>query len=186
MHPLKSFYFSLFFGKRFYRLLAGVILVFVISYVNPFIFQVAEATLVLFFLLSFLDFGILFMKRNPVSVHRILPERLGNTEENTMHWQLENHYPFRVWLQLIDEFPEAWQIRDFKRSLILEPGGKSELNHLIRPRERGEFFFGDIQVFIKSPLQLIHRRKTISANESPDVTSTGVQDPYHRSREYWL
>jgi len=169
MHALKSFYFSLFFGKRFYRLLAGVILVFVISYVNPFIFELAEAALVLFLLLSFLDFGILFMKSNPVSVHRILPERLGNTEENTMHWQLENHYPFRVWLQLIDEFPEAWQIRDFKRSLMLEPGGKSELNHIIRPRERGEFFFGDIRVFIKSPLQLIHRRKTISANESVKV-----------------
>jgi uncharacterized protein (DUF58 family) len=143
MHLLKSLYLSLFFGKRFYRLLALVILVFVISYVNPFIFQVAEAALVIFLLLNLLDFGILFLKRNPVSVYRILPERLSNTEENTLHWQLENHYPFRVWLQLIDEFPEAWQIRDFKRSFILEPGEKSVLSHLIRPRERGEFFFGD-------------------------------------------
>jgi uncharacterized protein (DUF58 family) len=175
MRQLKSLYFSLFFGKRFYRLLAGVILFYVISYVNPFIFQVAEAALGLFLLLSFLDFGILFMKSNPVSVHRILPERLGNTEENTLHWQLENHYPFRVWLQLIDEFPEAWQIRDFKRSFILEPGEKSELSHLIRPRERGEFFFGDIQVFIKSPLQLIHRRKTIPAPESVKVYPAFLQ-----------
>lgn len=169
MHRVKSFYLSLFFGKRFYRLLALVILVFVISYSNPFIFQIAEAALVLFLLINLFDFGILFMKGNPVTVYRSLPERLSNTEENTIHWQLENHYPFRVWLQLIDEFPEAWQIRDFKYSFILEPGKKTEASHLIRPRERGEFFFGDIQVFIKSPLQLILRRKTISANESAKV-----------------
>jgi uncharacterized protein (DUF58 family) len=166
---LKMFWRSLFLGKRFYRLLAAVIFILVLSYTISFLFYAAQLALGLLLLAAILDYAILFLRRNPVSVQRILPGRLGNGEENNMYWQVGNHYPFRACLQLIEEFPEAWQIRDFILKVKLEPGEKIISPFRIQPRERGEFFFGDQHVYIKSPLQLIIRRKTFHAKESIKV-----------------
>jgi uncharacterized protein (DUF58 family) len=150
-------------------LMSAVIFGFVLSYGFSFLFYAALMALGIILLALLLDFIVLFSKRNPISVQRILPDRLSNGDENTMQWQITNHYPFRTRLQLIDEFPEAWQIRDFSLRTILEPDEKTVLKFIIRPKERGEFFFGDQHIFIKTPLQLILRRKTYQAKESVKV-----------------
>jgi uncharacterized protein (DUF58 family) len=169
MHILKQLWLSVFLGKRFYRLMASVILLFILSYFIPFLFSVALLLLGLFLLTLILDISILFSKRNPVSVKRILPERLSNGEENILLWQVGNKYPFRTYLQLVEEFPEPWQIRDFRRRLVLEPDENTTIQLIIRPKDRGEFFFGDIHVFIKTPLQLLLRRKTFETKEPVKV-----------------
>jgi uncharacterized protein (DUF58 family) len=169
MSILKKMFLSIFLGKRFYRMMAAVIFLFVLSYPVPFLFNIAVLALALLACAGLFDYLILFTKRTPVSVKRILPERLSNGEENMMHWEIVNHYPFRAAMQLMDEFPEAWQIRDFKLKFLLEPDEKTTLQYTIRPKNRGEYFFGDLYVFAKTPLQLIIRRKTFSAIESVKV-----------------
>ncbi len=169
MAVLKQLWLSLFFGKRFYRSLTAVIFLFVLSYGFSFLFSIAVIALAVILLGLLLDYIVLFSKRNPVNVQRILPERLSNGEENTVSWQITNQYPFRVRIQLMDEFPEVWQIRDFRLKTILEPDEKIKLFFTIRPRERGEFFFGNLHCYFKTPLQLIQRRKTFHLKESVKV-----------------
>jgi uncharacterized protein (DUF58 family) len=169
MGMLKQLYFSVFLGKRFYRLLAAVIFLFLISYGIPFLFYAALLALLLFSLTAILDYAVLFSKQKPVSAQRILPERLSNGEGNTIFWEIANHYPFPAGLHLIDEFPENWQIRDFKLKTKLSPGEKSVLHYFFKPAERGEFNFGDLHIYIKTPLQLIIRRKTFSVKETARV-----------------
>jgi uncharacterized protein (DUF58 family) len=169
MPNLKKMFLSIFLGKRFYRLMAAVIFLFVLSYPVPFLFNIALLALSLLACAGLFDYLILFTKRTPVSAKRILPERLSNGDENMMHWEIINHYPFRAAMKLMDEFPEAWQIRDFKLKFLLEPDEKTTLQYIIRPKNRGEYFFGDLYVFAKTPLQLIIRRKTFSAKESVKV-----------------
>ncbi len=166
---LKQFWLSIFLGKRFYRTMAAVIFLFLLSYFIPFFFNIALLFLGLFSFVLTLDFLVLFSKRNPVSAKRILPERLSNGDENIIHWQITNNYPFRSELQLIEEFPEAWQIRDFKMKLVLDPDENKVAQYTLRPNKRGEFFFGDLHIFIKSPLQLLQRRKTFTSKESVRV-----------------
>ena len=163
---IKLLFSSVFFGKRFYRFMAVIIFLFVVSYGISFFFNIAVLALALFLLAAFLDYLLLFAKQNPVAVQRILPDKLSNGDENTIQWQIKNNYPFRARLQLLDEFPEPWQIRDFGIRTRLEPDEKTSLGYIVRPKERGEFFFGDLHLFIKTPLQLIIRRKTFSAKES--------------------
>jgi uncharacterized protein (DUF58 family) len=157
---------AVFFGKWFYRLMTVIIFLFVLSYGIPFLFNMAGLALILLLMTVMLDFWILFANRNPVSVQRLLPERLSNGEENKMQWEIRNNYPFRVRVQLLDEFPEPWQIRDLTMRTILESEEKTTLDYIIRPKERGEYFFGDLHVFIKTPLQFIIRRKTIPSKEA--------------------
>ena len=160
---------SIFFGKWFYRLMTVIIFLFVLSYGIPFMFNMAALALILLLMTVMLDFWILFGNRNPVSVQRLLPERLSNGEENKMQWEIRNNYPFRVRVQLLDEFPEPWQIRDLSMRAVLESEEKIILDYIIRPSERGEYFFGDMHVFIKTPLQFIIRRKTIPSREAIKV-----------------
>jgi len=169
MEVIRQNWDSLFFGKRFYRFMAAIIFIFVLSYGIPFLFNVAVLCLIVFILAVVLDWALLFAKRNPLSAQRILPDRLSNGDENTIHWHILNKYPFRCRLQLLDEFPEAWQIRNFTLHVVMEPEEKTVLNFSIIPKERGEFFFGDLHIFIKSPLQLILRRKTFSEKKSVKV-----------------
>jgi uncharacterized protein (DUF58 family) len=169
MRTLKQLWLSVFLGKLFYRLMTAVIFLFVLSYFIPFIFNISLVVLCLSSLALILDFTILFANSNPVFIKRILPERMSNGEENILYWLIANSYPFRTDLLLIDEFPEPWQIRDFKWKVKLEPDEKTTVQYSIRPRERGEFFFGDMHIFIKTPLKLIIRRKTFSAKESVKI-----------------
>jgi len=169
MGILKQFYYGLFFGKRFYRMMAVIIFLFIISYGIPFLFIVAQFGLVIFILAVIVDFTILFHKKEPVSVQRILPEKLSNGDENNMIWNLLNLYPYKIRVSLIDEFPESWQIRDCKLKTALEPFEKTELSYKIRPKKRGEYFFGNLNLYIQTPLQLILRRKTFSAEAGVKV-----------------
>jgi len=162
MRVLKWLFGSVFFGKRFYRFMAVIIFLFVVSYGISFFFTVAVLTLALFLLTALLDYLLLFAKQNPVAVRRILPDKLSNGDENPIKWEIKNNYSFRARLQLLDEFPEPWQIRDFRMRTRLEPDEKTTVDYIVRPKERGEFFFGNLHLFIKTPLQLIIRRKTLS------------------------
>ena len=166
MGILKQWYLSLFLGKRFYRFLAFVILLFLFSYGFSILFNVAMLALILLLLTCMLDYVVLYSKRNPLSVSRILPERMSNGEENEIYWMITNNCPFPARLQLVDEFPENWQIRDFKMKTKLEAAEKTRLSYQFKPGERGEFYFGDMHLFIKSPLLLIVRRKTYPAKEA--------------------
>src|ERR1700733_7031642 len=147
MGILKQLYLSIFLGKRFYRSMATVIFLFALSYLIPFLFDIALMALGLLACLLLLDWLVLYAKRNPVSGERILPERLSNGDGNMVFWKIANHYPFRARLLLLDEFPESWQIRNFKMNSILEPDGQATLEYMIYPKERGEYFFGDLYMF---------------------------------------
>ena len=80
MH-IKHLWLSIFLGKRFYRLMAAVIFLFILSYFIPFLFISLYYSWI-FTLAFILDFLVLFSKKNPVSAKRFLPERLSNGEEN--------------------------------------------------------------------------------------------------------
>ena len=95
MGILKRFFLSLFLGKRVYRSLAAVIFLFILSYLIPFLFDIAVLALGLLVCLVVLDWLVLYTKRNPVLVTRILPDKMSNGDGNIIYWQISNHYNFR-------------------------------------------------------------------------------------------
>ena len=141
-----------------------MIFIFVLSYFIPFLFGIGQILFLLLLLALVLDYAVLFSNRNPVEVQRVLPEKLFNGEENRISWLIRSHYSFNTRLQLVDEFPGSWQIRDFKLKFLAKPEERVEFSHIITPRERGEFFFGRIYLYAKTPLQLVFRRKAFPAN----------------------
>src|SRR3982750_2572637 len=111
MRILKRLYLSIFLGRRFYWALAVTIFLFALAYLIAFLFEIALMVLGLLLCLIVLDWLVLYAKKNPVSVNRILPDKLSNGDVNTIYWNIVNHYNFRARFQMLDEFPESWQIR---------------------------------------------------------------------------
>jgi uncharacterized protein (DUF58 family) len=166
---LKRFYRSLFFARRFYGLFVGVIVLFVLSYGIPFLFVIAQLCLLFIALVATLDYLVLFARKDPVAVRRECPERFSNGDPNPVKLVVTNQYPFQVSLRIIDELPDQFQLRNFSLDCSLKAGERRELPYQLRPTERGEYVFHSINVFIKSPFNLLVRRKTLEAAKTIKV-----------------
>jgi uncharacterized protein (DUF58 family) len=116
-----------------------------------------------------LDWLILFSRGNPILVRRDLPERFSNGDHNPVRLLVTNQYPFRVTLRIIDELPDQFQQRDFSLYCMMKAEERQELDYRLRPTERGEYRFHDINVFIKSPLSLLVRRKILDGEKMVKV-----------------
>ncbi len=114
--------------------------------------------LLLFTGFCLLETFLLFKIRQPVKTERLLPGRLSNGDENTIKIYIENMYPFRVEVRVIDEIPHQFQKRDFEIELSLEPGADKLLSYTLSPVVRGEYNFGRTHFFLNTSIGLIRRR----------------------------
>jgi uncharacterized protein (DUF58 family) len=172
---------SLYFHTRLFQLLAVNICLFLLA----FFFPALDAAAKLFFLLLSIAFAadlffLFAFNRKPV-IRREIPERLSNGDDNPVHIHLQNRYPFAVKAEVIDELPLQFQQRNFLLKLKLRPGESRELTYHLRPTERGEYHFGQVQVFIRSLLGFIER-KFVGA----EAVMVPVYPSFIRMRQYQL
>ncbi|HEY8388739.1 MAG TPA: DUF58 domain-containing protein [Parasegetibacter sp.] len=152
----------LFFGTRTYRVLIAIVALFVISFAVSWLFVIAQGILLLFFVIVITDFIILFSQRNLLTAKRMLPDRFSNGDENPVVVLIENNYPFNTTVEILEEVPVQFQLRSHKKTLLLRPGAHASWEYTLKPVERGEYYFGNINLYAKSPLQLVVRRIIIS------------------------
>ena len=148
---------SLFFTTRLYMVLVGVIILFILSYFLPWLYFFATASFFVCVVFAVLDYFILY-SGGGVRVSRQLPERFSNGDQNKVSLLVRNRYPFRVHLRILDELPAQFQRRNFSLFVVLKGHEKESMTYFVRPAERGEYLFHDINTFIKSPLSLVVRR----------------------------
>jgi len=154
---IKEYVKPLFFSRRFYWALVGIIVFFIVAYSLPVIFILAKLGLLLFVLMILLDYLVVFLGGG-IHMERILLDSFSNGDDNTVEIVLRNKYSFKAWIKIIDELPEQFQKRDFLFTAIIERGAEKNIQYLVRPVERGEYEFHDINAFIKSPLGFVVRR----------------------------
>lgn len=108
--------------------------------------------------LTVLDTIILFSARTGVRGIRQLPEKFSNGDKNTIRLVISNYYTFPVYVNIIDEIPEQFQVRNFNIVRKLDPSSTSELEYQLRPVDRGEYYFGALNIYVTSIFGLIARR----------------------------
>ena len=157
--PLYTNYIKpLFFGRRFYWSLVGVIVLFILSYSWTALFRVAQITLLFVIVMVLLDYVLLFSRKRNITIERIMPDRFSNGDLNKVQLTIANRYHFRISIKVIDEIPVQFQRRDFLVDAMLNSNELKTVEYTLRPVERGEYVFHDTNVFVKSPLQLVVRR----------------------------
>lgn len=146
---------SLRFTNRTYGLAIGLITGFVAAYLFPALYPVMVGFTWLVALACIADAYILTRQPDAITAVRIPNyQRLSNGDVNSIVLDLENRYPFPVKIEVIDELPVQFQIRDFKLSTWLRSGEQRRFRYDLRPLQRGEYHFGRIQVFVSTRLGL--------------------------------
>ncbi len=153
-----SFFRQLYFNNRFYLLLGIVAAVLALGFALPVLFAVGKTLLLLVLGLSLADILNLFMNGKGLNASRSTPRILSLGSSNTVHLHVNNPSSLRLSLVIIDELPEQFQRRDFSIRLTLAPKEEKSLHYTLSPDKRGEYFFGNINLFLSTKLGLAQRR----------------------------
>jgi uncharacterized protein (DUF58 family) len=122
-------------------------------------FLLAKILLLFFVLLLIFDAVLLFFtNRQLVLLRRILPEKLSNGDENRVVIYITNNHFFKLQVEIIDEIPPQFQIRDLNFKMVLKPYEEQIIHYVLIPKERGEYDFGFTNVYVSTQIGLWCRR----------------------------
>jgi len=136
----------------------GILVCFVLAYIFPVLYQATWLLLYIFSAFLIIDFLLLFASNQRFTGDRQTVEKFSNGDENAVTVKIENGYGFPVRLKVIDEIPFQFQVRDFQVFRNVAAGGQDAFEYFLRPRERGEYYFGKLNIYVSSPLRLVARR----------------------------
>lgn len=121
-----------------------------------------------------LDILLLYVSKG-IEASRKTPEKLSNGDLNPIQVTIKNQYTFPVSVKIIDEIPFQFQIRDFKIIKTIPASTQKEIGYDLRPTERGEYSFGNLNIYVSSPLKLISRRFTFDKDQMVPTYPSYIQ-----------
>ena len=111
---------------------------------------------------------MLFYRRG-IDASRLCAERFSNGEENEVKLFVDNGFPFKVKVDVIDESPVVFQRRDISYITSLNSHQGKNIIYKLRPTNRGVYSFGKIRVFASTIIGLIQRRFTCGNDQDIKV-----------------
>ncbi len=169
------YYRNLFLSNRLFAGLGASAILFLISFFFNWLGIIPELFFWTIILLFFVDVLLLYRISKGVFAKRHAPERLSNGDDNELGIYIENLYSFNIHAEIIDEIPFQFQRRDISFKTELQPRQHKVINYLLRPTKRGEYEFGLIRVYVKSPIGLITRRYNFNQSETLPVYPSFLQ-----------
>lgn len=156
-------------------MLLGIIGLFVYAFIFPNLYNAVWLIVLVLITFLALDILILYLAKTGIEASRETPEKLSNGDLNTITISIENHYTFPVSIKIIDEIPFQFQVRDFKIIRNIKASGQDKIAYDLRPTERGEYYFGNLNIYVSSPLKLISRRFTFDKDKMVPTYPSYIQ-----------
>jgi uncharacterized protein (DUF58 family) len=178
---VKRFVKSLFLNPLLFGVLSGNVALFVLAHFVPPMQVLAIGGLGLTVTAALMDIAVLYRVQKGLEARRITPEKLSNGDHNEITIEIDNYYNFLIRAEVIDELPFQFQKRDTLFLTKVASGKRQELVYNIRPVKRGEYEFGALKVFAKTPLGLVNRRFEFEVGKTLPVYPS-----YMQMRQYEL
>jgi uncharacterized protein (DUF58 family) len=169
------FYTNLFLTNRLWAALISCIICFIFCFFFEWLGAVPYVMLGVCILLIITDVLLLYRTANGVFARRQAPDRLSNGDDNELGIYIENFYPFAIQAGVIDEIPHQFQKRDVWFTTQLKSRQHKLLTYVLKPQKRGEYDFGLIRVFARTPLGLLSRRYNFNEEEILPVYPSFLQ-----------
>ncbi|MBN8682037.1 MAG: DUF58 domain-containing protein [Chitinophagales bacterium] len=166
---------NLYLTDRFFWLFGAIVALFGLAYPFGFIFPIAQTVLVLAGALVLADVLLLFARRPAVGCIRKVNPVFSLSDANPVSLHLRNESPMPLQMSIIDELPVQFQRRDFELKIRMASGANQNLNYELRPLSRGEYTFGNTNVFVSTPLGLAERRLIFGQNDTVAVYPSIIQ-----------
>ncbi len=174
MNPVR-FYQSYKLTPRTYGILGGIVLVFVLSFFIPALYNIGLLLLWALCFAVLADTVVLYARQRAVTAHRLLAERLSNGDQNPVVINITNHYPFVITCRIIDELPFQFNIPSWNHRLRVDGNSQAGVSYTLKPVQRGAYTFGNINLLVTSPLQLAERRIVAAAGKTIAVYPSFLQ-----------
>lgn len=168
---------SLFVRGRFYWLGALPVAIFLVAYLWQPMFIVGQ--IVLGLSLALVIFDGLMLSGGKISGNRQVPQRFSNGDPNPVSLTFESSYRFTVAIDVIDELPDQFQIRDFLHKSKLTGTDSKAIRYELTPTKRGEYLFGFANVHVRTGLGLLERRFRIAQPQTVAVYPSFLQMRQH-------
>ena len=165
---------SLYFGRRLFYALFAISALFLISYWLESLYRITWILSAILAVLVLTDIIALF-KGSPVTAERYLPEKFSNSDENIVKVHISNNYGFKVNTEVIDEIPVQFQKRDFLKAAEIPGHAKIDFEYYLKPHQRGEYSFGNLNIFISTFLKLAKRRFVFNKDQMVKVYPSFIQ-----------
>lgn len=147
--------------KQFYRALIVIVLMFIAGHFFSFLFVAGKITLMLF--VAFVIIDVFILLKGNASASRTVAEKLSNGDFNDVNYIISSSFPFKIKVELIDELPAQFQIRDFSNEKWLTPSEEWSFTYKLRPVKRGVYEFGKLRLFISTQFGLLNLRINCSS-----------------------
>lgn len=171
MHFIKSLYIH----NTFFWYIAILAGCFMLSFWIPVLYPIAWILTMVLLGLFLFDIYLLYANSKGVVAERNLPRKLSNSDMNPISIIYRSYYPFKTYISLIDELPQQFQKRDFEHRTNLLKDQKKEFEYMVRPVERGEYVFGNLNVYASTPLKIIKRRFVFQKDQMVPVYPSIIQ-----------
>ena len=159
---------KVFVTNRFFAVLVGLISAFFIGQYVSLIFLIAKIAAGATAVALLMDAYMLWM-RGSIDIRRVCNDRFSNGDENEVLIELQSHYDMAVFVEIRDEAPVQFQLRDFKFGIELEKEGAKTLNYQLRPTERGVYQFGYANALVTTSIGFFIRKIKGAAPEEVKV-----------------
>ncbi|WP_299365747.1 DUF58 domain-containing protein [Winogradskyella sp.] len=149
---------SLYIHKQLYIYLAMASICFLLSYWFDVLYAIAWIITTLVVVLLFIDLLMLYGSKQAIMARRLLPDKFSNSDNNPVPITITCNYNFKTYLDIIDELPVQFQKRDFSYTTSLSPNETHTFEYIVRPVDRGEYYFGHLNIFVSSMFKIIKRK----------------------------
>ena len=166
--------------SRLFIALSINIFLFLVGFIFPIFFLIGKLLTLVIFLASLVDLLMLFRIKG-MEGNRSSADKLSNGDHNDIYITLTNRYSFATSVEIIDEIPHQFQVRDFLLTMDLQPGEQKTITYQLRPVKRGEYSFGTLNVYTRSPIGLFSRKFKFS-----EAVTLPVYPSYLQMRKYEL
>lgn len=166
---------NLYLHERFFNYLSVIAITFLVSFWIPILYNIAWFMVMSLIIVFFMDIYLLFRKKNGIKANRILGNKFSNSDENKVPVFIESDYNFTIEIKIIDELPEQFQKRDFLKEATLEAFSTYNLEYLVTPFERGEYKFGNLNIYVSSFFKIVSKRYKFQQNQMVAVYPSYLQ-----------
>ncbi|MFS4467670.1 DUF58 domain-containing protein [Maribacter sp. 2210JD10-5] len=171
MQFLKSFYIH----NTFFKYLAILSACFIVSFWFKNLYPIAWILILVLVGLFLFDVFLLYATGKGMVANRVLPKKFSNSDMNPVLIRFKTEYPFKTITSIIDELPEQFQKRDFNYITSAIKGESREFEYSVRPVDRGEYIFGNLNIYASSPLRIVKRRFTFQKDQMVPVYPSIIQ-----------
>lgn len=166
---------NLYIHERFFIYISIIVAMFLASYWIEILYTIAWLLFLCLSVFFIFDLVLLFRYKTGINARRLLPDKFSNADENPVPVTILNDYPFKIFVKVVDELPRQFQKRDFNYETALEKFHSHEFEYQVRPVERGEYYFGVLNIYVSSKLQIIARRYRFDASSMVAVYPSYIQ-----------